>query len=83
MAHTTPLPSGRGFAIHNSDFSGEIVLVLNSADVQNLVDTPSEKNQVRVDVQFEDIKHLVASWRRNEIIDEVETASADDVLRLW
>lgn len=82
--HTTQLPSGN-LAHHNGDFSGEIHFVIDTggwAD-EDIAELKVETDKIRVFIPFEDLKHLVASWKRSELISKLEQESADEILTEW
>jgi hypothetical protein len=65
MAHTTNISSTTTI-IHNSDFSDLIVV--------------KDKWGGQVSIPFEDIKKILASKYRNDLISHMEDANADNVI---
>lgn len=82
--HTTQLPSGN-LAHHNGDFSGDVEFVIDTGawSDETIESLKTETDKVRVTIPFEDLVHLVASWKRDRIIEQVETAVNDEIMMTW
>lgn len=83
--HTTQLPSG-SLAHHNGDFSGDVEFVIDTrgwTDEHLDESLRNETDKVHVWIPFEDLLHLVASWKRDRVVAEVEEATTEQILLEW
>jgi hypothetical protein len=82
--HTTQLPSGN-LAHHNGDFSGEVQFVIDTKGYsdEHLDELKAETDKIYVWIPFDDLVHLVASWKRDRIVAEVEQADSEQIMMDW
>jgi hypothetical protein len=71
MSHTTKCNGGTVF-IHNGDFSGDVEIVEAGC--------PNDMSRKRISVPFSDVKALVAKWARSRLVQQIENASANEIL---